>query len=93
MIPVGAVPVAVDLVEDAVSLTAYQHPQQAFYIFGPENGTLRQETLGWCRDRVMIPTKMCMNLAATVNVVLYDRMAKADRYARHIKYSQLGEAA
>jgi tRNA(Leu) C34 or U34 (ribose-2'-O)-methylase TrmL len=26
---------------------------------------------------VYIPTVGCMNLAATVNVVLYDRMAKA----------------
>jgi tRNA(Leu) C34 or U34 (ribose-2'-O)-methylase TrmL len=24
----------------------------------------------------MIPTRLCMNLAATVNVVLYDRLAK-----------------
>lgn len=93
LIPIGAVPVAVDLVENAISLTAYQHPQQAFYVFGPENGTLGKDTLLWCRDRIMIPTKMCMNLAATVNVVLYDRMAKADRYARHIKYSKLGEVA
>jgi tRNA(Leu) C34 or U34 (ribose-2'-O)-methylase TrmL len=25
---------------------------------------------------IYIPTRYCMNLAATVNVVLYDRMAK-----------------
>jgi tRNA(Leu) C34 or U34 (ribose-2'-O)-methylase TrmL len=93
LIPYGAVPVAVDLVDDAVSLFAYQHPQQAFYVFGPENGTLGKQHLSWCRDRVMIPTKMCMNLAATVNVILYDRMAKADRYARHIKYSKLEQVA
>lgn len=82
VIPYSAVPVAVDLVEDACPLFSYQHPQRAFYIFGPEDGTLGKSVLDWCAHRVMIPTRNCMNLAATVNVVLYDRAMKADRMAR-----------
>ena len=82
VIPYDCVPVAVDLVEGAVSLSAYQHPQRAFYVFGPEDGTLGDKVLSWCRDRVSVPTIGCMNLAATVNVVLYDRVAKAERFAR-----------
>lgn len=84
LVPFDCVPVAVDLVDGAVELQNYQHPQRAFYIFGPEDGTLGIRTLSWCRDRVMIPTRTCMNLAATVNVVLYDRLAKnliAQKYA------------
>ena len=76
-IPFGAVPVAVDLVPDAESLADFIHPKQAFYIFGPEDGTLGREILDFCPRRVMIPTAYCMNLAATVNVVLYDRLAKS----------------
>ena len=34
------------------------------------------EVLAWCRDVVYVPTRYCMNLAATVNVVLYDRASK-----------------
>ena len=75
-IPFDCVPVAVDLVEGAISLPEYQHPPRAFYVFGPEDSTLGKAVLGWCRDRVMVPTCGCMNLAAAVNVVLYDRMAK-----------------
>lgn len=89
LIPYDAVPVAVDLVDDAVSLPAFQHPQRAFYVFGPEDGTLGKSVLDWCPHRVMVPTRMCMNLAATVNVILYDRMAKADRCARGISYKEL----
>lgn len=89
LIPFDAVPVAVDLVDDAVSLPAFQHPQRAFYVFGPEDGTLGKSTLDWCRHRVMVPTRSCMNLAATVNVVLYDRLAKADRMERGIRYSEV----
>lgn len=52
------------------------HPDRALYIFGPEDGSLDKEIRDWCEDVVYIPTTGCMNLAATVNVVLYDRMAK-----------------
>jgi len=76
VIPIDCVPVAVDLVDDAKDLTSYTHPERAFYIFGPEDGTLGRNVLDWCRDKVYVPGNGCMNLAATVNVVLYDRMAK-----------------
>lgn len=76
LIPFGAVPVAVDLVDDAIPLPDFNHPQAAFYVFGPEDGTLGKGILDWCPFRVMVPTAICMNLAATVNVVLYDRLAK-----------------
>ncbi len=75
-IPFDCVPIAVDLVDDAKSLVSFVHPERAFYVFGPEDGTLGKETLAWCKQRVMVPTDFCMNLAATVNVVLYDRLAK-----------------
>jgi tRNA(Leu) C34 or U34 (ribose-2'-O)-methylase TrmL len=52
------------------------HPERAFYVFGPEDGTLGTRHLSKCVRKIMVPTKFCMNLAATVNVVLYDRLAK-----------------
>jgi tRNA(Leu) C34 or U34 (ribose-2'-O)-methylase TrmL len=76
LVPYGAIPVAVDLVDGAESLPEFVHPHSAFYIFGPEDGTLGASILDWCPRRVMVPTRFCMNLAATVNVVLYDRLAK-----------------
>lgn len=77
--PVDCVPVAVDLVEGAVDLRTFNHPDRACYVFGPENGTLGERVLSKCVHRVMIPTRVCMNLAATVNVVLYDRLLKQCR--------------
>lgn len=75
-IPFGCTPVAVDLVSGAQPLPEYKHPERAFYIFGPEDGTLGGKITMSCRDIVYVPTEGCMNLAATVNVVLYDRMVK-----------------
>lgn len=78
-LPYDCVPVAVDIISGAVPLPEYNHPQRAFYIFGPEDGTLGAEITKKCRDVVYIPTKFCMNLAATTNVVLYDRFSKGIR--------------
>lgn len=76
IVPYDCVPVAVELIDGARSLPKYTHPERAFYIFGAEDATLGERVLSYCRDVIYIPTSQCMNLAACVNVVLYDRMAK-----------------
>ncbi|WP_101756758.1 RNA methyltransferase [Oceanicoccus sp. KOV_DT_Chl] len=85
IIPFGCVPVAVELVKGAKPLPEYKHPPRAFYIFGPEDGTLSKKITRFCSDTIYIPTTGCMNLAATVNVVLYDRLAKGDDFSYHHK--------
>ncbi len=77
VIPFGCVPVAIEVHPDAKPLTTYRHPERAFYIFGPEDGSLKDDVTSWCKDIIYVPTQGCMNLAATVNVVLYDRLLKA----------------
>lgn len=79
IIPYEATAVAVDLVDDAENLVDFVHPERAFYVFGPEDGTLEQRHLDFCQKRVMLPTKTCLNLASCVGIVLYDRMAKLGR--------------
>jgi tRNA(Leu) C34 or U34 (ribose-2'-O)-methylase TrmL len=76
-VPAGAKIIAVELIEGATPLIHFEHPPQAYYIFGPEDGSLSQTILNVCDHVVYIPTIGCMNLAATVNVVLYDRLAKS----------------
>ena len=69
--------VCVELCVGATSLTEFAHPDQALYIFGPEDGSISQEIIDQADHVVYIPTKDCLNLAATANVVLYDRLAKS----------------
>ena len=69
--------VCIELVEGAQALPDFVHPEHAFYIFGPEDGTLSQAVVDKADAVVYVPTIGCMNLAATVNVVLYDRLAKS----------------
>ncbi|NOD65776.1 RNA methyltransferase [Ruegeria sp. HKCCD6109] len=73
--------VAVDLIDGAKPLPAFQHPEKAVYVFGPEDGTLGKSVTERAQHVVYVPTRTCMNLAATVNVVLYDRLCKRGKDA------------
>ena len=77
-VPFGCETVVVDRVEGAECLSGFIHPERAYYIFGGEDRTLSDELVRECDHCVEIPAG-CLNLAAAVNVVLYDRAAK---YAR-----------
>lgn len=73
--------VCVEFAENATSLPEYKHPKNALYIFGPEDSTINQQVIDQADDVVYIPTVSCMNLSATVSVVLYDRLAKSSHGA------------
>ena len=75
-LPVDVEVVCVEFVEGAVPLPSFVHPQRALYIFGPEDGSIAQDLIDKAGSVVFVPTIGCMNLAATVNVVLYDRLVK-----------------
>jgi tRNA(Leu) C34 or U34 (ribose-2'-O)-methylase TrmL len=69
-------PVAVEFRKNSERLPEFRHPERALYVFGPEDGSLRGAILAQCHRFVIVPTMHCLNLAAAVNLVLYDRMAK-----------------
>lgn len=86
MAPRGAKKVVIEFVEGAIPLPDYQHPENAYYLFGPEDGSVDKDTLKACDEVVYIPTQGSMNLAATVNVVLYDRMVKKQQFDRSSEF-------
>lgn len=75
--------VCVELAEGAIPLPEFTHPEDALYIFGPEDGSIDQSVVDLADAVVYVPTIGCMNLAATVNVLLYDRMAKQSNAIDH----------
>lgn len=74
----GVTPVAVELRENAEPLDIFVHPERVCYVFGPEDGSLGGPTLSRCHRFVCIPgaIRTPLNLAAAVNIVLYDRFTK-----------------
>jgi tRNA(Leu) C34 or U34 (ribose-2'-O)-methylase TrmL len=69
-------PVAVEVRDNSESLVNFQHPENPLYVFGPEDGSLERVVLQHCKRFVVIPSKHCLNLAAAVNIILYDRLLK-----------------
>lgn len=70
-------PVAVEVRENSENLFEFQHPENALYVFGPEDGSIPRVTLQHCHRFVIIPSKHCLNLATAVSTILYDRAFKA----------------
>ncbi len=75
--------VCVELVEGAKALPSFEHPEQALYIFGPEDGSIPQAIIDKSDEVVFMPTIGCLNLAASVNVLLYDRVAKQTNFEKN----------
>lgn len=68
--------VAVEVADNAEPLPSFVHPDNTLYVFGPEDSGLARREKLLCHRFVTIPTRHCLNLAAAVNVVLYDRSVK-----------------
>lgn len=74
--------VCVELAIGATALPDFTHPENALYIFGPEDGSVAQGLIDQADHIVYVPTIGCMNLAASVNVLLYDRLSKSSNIAK-----------
>lgn len=67
------VPVAVEMRPNSECLFDFEHPENAVYVFGPEDGSIDPRVLSKCQRFVVIPTLHCTNLAAAVYTILFHR--------------------
>jgi tRNA(Leu) C34 or U34 (ribose-2'-O)-methylase TrmL len=76
--PSDVVPVAVEVRANSERLHEFEHPKNAVYVFGPEDGSIPSPILRMCHRFVVIPTMnhYCLNLATATATVLYDRAVK-----------------
>jgi len=70
------IPIAIEVRKTSESLVYFEHPENALYIFGPEDGGISKGILHQCHRFIVIPTRHCLNLATAVSTVLYDRHMK-----------------
>src|SRR5215470_1413237 len=54
-----AIPVAVEVRDRSEPLHSFEHPENALYIFGPEDGSIQKSLLSHCHRFVVIPTRHC----------------------------------
>ena len=67
-------PVCVEVYDLSEPLTTFEHPEDAVYVFGPEDGSVPQVIRRLCHRFLHIPAHFCLNLSAAVNVVLAHRV-------------------
>ena len=79
--PFGCTPVVIELHERARPLENFVHPERAMYVFGPEDGSVLTSIVDRAPIVLRINTRHCLNLAAAVNVVLYDRAMKESAHS------------
>jgi tRNA(Leu) C34 or U34 (ribose-2'-O)-methylase TrmL len=78
----GVTTVAIELVPGAEPLPTFEHPRNAVYVFGPEDGSIDAMSRKHCHRFVSIPSYHCTNLSMAVGLVLYDRFIKLHADAR-----------
>lgn len=80
------IPVCVEISDSAEDLRDFAHPENALYVFGPEDGGVPQSIRRACHRFVRIPnaipgddidSRTPYNLSAAVNILLYDRLSKS----------------
>ena len=79
-LPKGCRLVGVELLDEAIDLPSFRHPQRAAYVLGPEKGALSPALLNRCDHVVRIPTRFCINLAMAGAIVMYDRVRSLGRF-------------
>lgn len=69
-------PICVEVDPGAEQLHHFVHPDNALYVFGPEDGSIPKGWRHFCHRFLVIPSYHCLNLSGAVYTVLYDRVAK-----------------
>jgi tRNA G18 (ribose-2'-O)-methylase SpoU len=80
-LPHGCQLVGVELLDEAVDLPSFTHPEQAAYVLGPERGSLSPELVARCDHTVKISTKFCVNVGIAGAILMYDRLITRGRHA------------
>lgn len=71
--------IGVELVDDAIPLIDFEHPQRAAYLLGNEQIGLSQRVLDQCQSVIKLPGNFSLNVAVTGSIILYDRTTKISR--------------
>lgn len=80
-LPQGCKLVGVELIDTAVELPSFRHPQHAAYVLGPEQGSLSPELVARCDHVIKIPTSFCVNVGVAGAIVMYDRLITLGKFA------------
>lgn len=71
--------IGVELLDNATCLFKFCHPERCIYLLGAEDNGLPDFVTKQCHRIVQIPTNVCLNVATTGSIVMYDRKMKGQK--------------
>ena len=66
----------IEIVDNAIDISIYKHPERCIYLLGAEDYGLSKEALNKCHDIIVLPGNHCLNVSVAGSIVLYDRINK-----------------
>jgi len=75
-IPYDCQLVSVEIVDRAIDLRKFSHPERAIYLLGPEDGSLPEAIIRCSQSIVKFYSDRCLNVASAGSIILYDRQSK-----------------
>jgi tRNA G18 (ribose-2'-O)-methylase SpoU len=75
-IPYNCPLVCIELSDEAVLLSDFQHPKQACYLLGAEDLGIPNKALENCNHIVKMPGEFSLNVSVAGSIVIYDRISK-----------------
>ena len=70
--------IGIELIDDAVDITEFKHPERAIYLLGAEDTGIPRRYWDTCQKIIKIPFYgNSLNVAVTGSIVMYDRYVKS----------------
>lgn len=70
--------VGIENIPTSIPIKRYWHRPRCIYLLGAEDSGLSRDALAVCKETVILPGDVCMNVAVAGSLVMYDRIAKED---------------
>ena len=77
--PKNSLLVAIENSEGAIPIQRFYHPERAIYILGSEDKGLPNEIISECDQVIILPGKICHNVAVSGAMVMFDRLNKGSK--------------
>lgn len=79
----GGTPVCVEVNSSHQNILTFEHPDDAVYVFGPEDGSVPDGMRSCCHHFVFLPMLNCANLSVAVATTLAYRLAYFEKIGRY----------
>ncbi len=75
-IPYACKVIGVEIDEKSQAIQDFTHPDSCIYLLGSEDHGLSNEAYAVCHELVQLPGDICLNVAVSGSIVMYDRIQK-----------------